>query len=391
MEHYGKKIPGVTVVGKIDLENPEKGIKPVIEKGENSKVQIETVETISHSKVSDDENLIRGTAKVLPGITVIGKIDLDTFNKRVPKSKREKLSKQKEHVRSTKEILPDIESAMNHNITLVQERMSSFEGSRDNIIDAKGKINEYAFSGIYSEAAIEFDKKIAHEKKKGHYNTFESAVQEEYDTDDQDKIVEMIENDEQKSMRDGKISEDLLFLMMNKVAGDRYIAVRNGDYDDFENGVDMMLVDTETNAVICTFDATVSGYSSHMDAKIMRAKERVDQGKGLYVKYGVSFDKNQKMELGPIKNIPPLFLDLPKEDLERMLHVMDFHIDSPLSRAEIEVVGGLLEKLDNQIIDLDKRAAKNINYDSSREFVSHVRNTLAEISQAQEKAINGAA
>ena len=314
-------------------------------------------------------------------IRIMGKIDLGAIegkNKKYEKKKEDEL----EYIRTSREILPHIESAMSHNIDLVSQRMNSFENSPENLISNDGSINIDSFHEIYSVPEIEYDKKMTHEEKKGNYRVFEPSVQEKYGTTDQDKLVELIENDNKEKMRDGNISEDLLFLMMNKVAGDRYITLKTSQYDDFRNGVDMVLVDTETDAVICTFDATVSDIKSRMNHKIERAKTRIDKGKGLYMKYGVSFDHNQKMKLGEIQNIPPLFLDLPKQDLKRMLHVMDFNIDSELSNAEIEVVMGLLDKLDQQIEDLDTRAAKNVSYDSSKEFVAHVRSTLLEIKKA---------
>lgn len=311
-------------------------------------------------------------------VKIVGKINLDAISGKNPEYKRKK-DDELEYIRKTREIIPDIESAMSYNIDLVAERMTSFEGAPENLIDARGSINVDAFTSMYSEGEISHDKKMTHEEKKGNHRTYDPGVQEKYGTTDQDKLVALIENDTKEKMRDGNVSEDLLFLMMNKVAGDRYITLKTSEYDDFRNGVDMVLVDTETDAVICTFDATVSDVKSRMQHKMDRAKNRIDNGKGLYMKYGVSFDENQHMKLGAIQNIPPLFLDLPKQDLKRILHVMDFKIDSELSDAEIEVVSGLLDKLDVQIDELETRAAKNVSYDSSRVFVQHVRNTLMDM------------
>lgn len=315
-------------------------------------------------------------------IKVVGKINLDDFSRKTQDSKKRKIEDELEYVRKTHEIIPDIESAMSHNVSLVSERMSSFEGAPENLIAENGSINIDSFQDIYSHEEIDHDKKMTLEEKKGFYRTYDKYVQEKYGITDQDKLIELIENDNKEKMRDGNVSEDLLFLMMNKVAGDRYITLKTSEYDDFRNGVDMVLVDTETDAVICTFDATVSDVKSRIGHKMDRAKKRVDNGKGLYMKYAVSFRENQKMNLGEIQNIPPLFLDLPKQDLKHILHVMDFNIDSELSSAEIKVVSDLLNKLDSQIDELDTRAAKNISYDSSREFVSHVRSTLSRLQKA---------
>ena len=315
-------------------------------------------------------------------IKIVGKIDLENLPKSGSQKNKEQATGEMEHVRRTHEIVPDIEAAMVHNIDLVSQRMSSFEGAPENLISPDGSINIDSFNETYSPSEIEYDKRMTHEEKKGFYRTYDSQVQKKYGTDNQDELINLIENDNSEKMRDGNISENLLFLMMNKVAGDRYITLKTSEYDDFRNGVDMILVDTQTDAVICTFDATVSGFNSRMDHKMERAKQRIDSGRGLYMKYGVSFDADQEISLGEIQNIPPLFLDLPKKDLKRILHLMDFHIDTELSSMEIEVVSGLLDKLDAQINDLELRAAKNISYDSSRDFVAHVRGTLSRLEKA---------
>lgn len=307
---------------------------------------------------------------------IVGKIDLEKFSKNSSQENAD-------HVRRTREILPDIEKSMAGNIALVQERVSLFEGAPKDFVSADGSINIEAFSSVYLEEEISFDKHIAQEKKKYHYRTFDPEVQKKYNTTDPHEIIKIIEEDSREKMRDGNISEDLLFLIMNKVAGDRYITLKSSEYDDFENGVDMILLDTQTDAVICTFDVTVSGFKSRMDHKIQRAKNRVDSGKGLFMKYAASFNENQEMKIGSIQNIPPLFLDLPKKELKKILHIMDFNIDSVLSDAEIELVSVLLDKLDNQIATLEENAAKNISYDSSRDFVAHLRATLDDLKKPE--------
>lgn len=314
----------------------------------------------------------------LLGPKILGKIDLSTIDKRG----QEKRQEQKEYRRSSQEVIPDIESIMSHNISLVQERLSSFEGAPEDIINDQGQINIESFVGEYSSHEIEFDKKMTHEEKKGFYKTYEPEIQERYGTKDQDVLVELIENDEREKMRDGNISEDLLFIMMNKIAGDRYVTVRSSDYDDFRNGIDMLLVDTQTDSVICAFDATVSGEKSRAADKVERAGKRVKNGKGFSLKYGISFtgeNENPAMKLGELDNLAALFLDIHKKDLTRVLRVMNFSIDSQISDAELDTANHLLDKLELQIGDLQEQAGKNISYDSSKEFIAHVRQNLNDL------------
>ncbi len=315
-------------------------------------------------------------------VKIVGKINLDNLHQHHREGKKN-TEDASEYVRNTNEIISDIESVMSHNVNLVAERMHSFEGAPDNLISSRGSININSFDAVYGGEDIDSDKHLTHENKKSFYNVFDPRVQERCGISDPDTLLEFLQHNQKEKMRDGNISEDLLFLMMNKVAGDRYITLKTSEYDDFENGVDMVLVDTQTDAVICTFDATVSDVKSRMHHKIDRAKDRIKKGKGLRMKYGVSFDEDQKMKLGAIKNIPPLFLDLSKTDLKRILRVMDFRIDSELSDIEIQVASNLLDKMDDQVDMLDAVSAETISYDSSREFIQHVRETLLNLQKPE--------
>ncbi len=321
----------------------------------------------------------------IPKFKILGKIDLDS--QKTPKERkvlREKKDLEKIKKRNKNEIISDIETAMIHNISLIKERFSSYEGVSKNIINNNAQINMDAFNPPYSDAMIKNDKHLTNEQKKAFYYTYEPAIQEKYNETDQNKLVKIIAAAESEKMRDGVISEDLLLIVMNKISGDRYITVKASDYDDFNNGVDMLLIDTETHNIICTFDATVSDVNTRMNHKMSRAKKKLDHGKGLHTKYSISFTKNNdgisEIKLGQNDNIPPLFLDLNKNDLMKMMLIMDFKIDSPLSNVEICAIHNLLDKLDNQIIELQERAGKNLSYKSSLDFINHVRENLKDIS-----------
>lgn len=303
----------------------------------------------------------------------MGNINLENIDPKGQK-RRENKSEQK---RSPNEILNLIDSSMERNISIINKKLSFFENIPENILNNNGQINPYSFQEEYSKPEIDQDMVIMNEKKKAFFQTYSPSVQERYGEIDQNKLVKIIEHDKKEKMRDGNISEDILFLLLNKVSCDRYLAVKSSDYDDYENGTDMLLIDTESNSVICAFDATISGVNSRMNHKMKRAKDRVDSGRGMYVKYGISFNDKKEAKLGFVKNISPLFLDLDKNDLAKLLQIMDFNIDSDLSDVENGIVNNLLDKISDQIEELEIRSAKNISYESSREFLSYVRGVLA--------------
>ena len=142
-------------------------------------------------------------------------VDLDAIKRREEKFEKRRAEKKerKKHERSPREILKLIQESMLHNISLISERLDSFDGSPENLITESGQINTESFSDVYSRHEIAHDGKITQEKKKAHYQTYEPSVQEKYNETDQNKLVEIIENETSEKMRDGSISEDLLFLI----------------------------------------------------------------------------------------------------------------------------------------------------------------------------------
>lgn len=299
---------------------------------------------------------------------VIGKIDLTQFEKK----------KTKEILRSQEQIIDAVDKGMMHSVPLINERAAQFENAPNPIIDTDGKINMQAYIETYSQEIIDFDSKNSFDQKRGFYQTYTKETQKKYGTENEAKILDIISREER--MRDGNISEEALFLLMNKIAGDRYMAVRSCDHDDFLNGTDLLLIDTVTGETICAFDETVEGVNSRLDSKIQRAKDKLFKGHGMQVKYGMTFTQNQEgkteMNLGSIKNIPPLFLAINKKSLEDLLQNMDFKIDTKLSQSEQNVVAGIISSIDSQIGDLETVSQNKVSYESARDFMNHLKSNL---------------
>lgn len=299
---------------------------------------------------------------------IVRKIDLSQFETK----------KKKEVLRTPEQIMSAIDEGMIHSLPLINERAAEFENAPSPIVDGEGKINMNAYEAVYGQDVVSFDTKNAYDQKRGFYQTYTKEVQEKYGTTDEDKILKIIHS--QERMRDGNISEEALFLLMNKIAGDRYMAVRSCDHDDFLNGTDLLLIDTVTGETICAFDETVEGVNSRLDSKVQRAKDKLIKGRGMQVKYGISFSENDlgktEMQLGSIKNIPPLFLAINKKSLEDLLQNMDFKIDTELSQSEQDVMADLISSINSQIGDLETVSQNKVSYEAARDFMNHLKSNL---------------
>lgn len=298
-------------------------------------------------------------------ITVIGKIELPSDNRK----------EKQEAKRTSQEILEAIDKGMESSIPLINERLSNFENAPTFLINKEGSINMEAYRDTYGEETITEDYTNSRKQQHAFYQTYDSRNQQRYQITDPELLLEKMKTEER--MRDGNISEEALFLLMNKIAGNQFIALRSSLYDDYTHGTDLLLVDTVSGKTICAFDETVEGKNSRLEKKMNRAKERLHNKKGMKIKYGVRFNENSSaMELGAIENIPPLFLAIDKEDLQNLLQIMNFDINTPISEVEKKVMKGMINKIDAQISELESISEGKISYTAVRDFVEVLKSNV---------------
>lgn len=278
-------------------------------------------------------------------------IDVSQFEKKKNQPKR-----------SQEEIKHGLNEAMLNCTQIINTQLQNIEGAPKKLLDQKGHIRFDCYYNLYDKDELLADKKNTKEKKRVFLGVSEEASEEE-----------VSRAEDSARMRDGNVSEEVIFLMLNKALRDQFVVARSCDYDDFENGTDLLLVDKNTGKTICAFDETVESkvngnVMSRMDKKMDRAKSRLKSGRGMKVKYGVTFE-NDKMVLGQVDKIPPLFLALDKSDLQNLLQEMDFSMDSPISPSEKNVLSNLLNKMRNQMPILEVNAHPDFSLEAVKDFI----------------------
>jgi hypothetical protein len=158
-------------------------------------------------------------------INILGKIELPPSEPR-----REK----KEILRNPEQILSAIDAGMMKSIPALNQRIASFKGAPEKLINESGQVDMDAYVVTHSRETVHFDKENAFQQKRGFYETYKEETQKKYGTTDEQKIIEKIISE--RRMKDGAVSEETLFLLMNKALGERYVAMRSSDHDDFLNG-----------------------------------------------------------------------------------------------------------------------------------------------------------
>jgi hypothetical protein len=186
------------------------------------------------------------------------------------------------------------------------------------------------------------------------------------------------ENDSETEDSDvvGELLEVVLTLGINKRwFGGRLIAVRTSRFDDYVNGIDTLIIDTETGQPIAVIDEATKGGMKAKDKRVIRNK--IEQGAS--ISYGIDIDENNEVHPRSYKDLPVFYISLSVEDLLSL--AKDLSENSELS--EFKIVQGITEDLERQAenaIEEDPEEALDSSkkYDNQRSFprISGVRNPL---------------
>lgn len=195
---------------------------------------------------------------------------------------------------------------------------------------------------------VQDDEMLAHTHEIVWSGAREDRTKKRYGTDDEEEIVRRWQADEEK--HDGALAESAVLCVLNKVLGERFVAVRASKYDDYENGVDTLILDRESGGVVCAFDEVVGAEDGDRYAhKIERARDRLAARGGMRVKYGLAFSKmngeGARLDRRSLPNIPGFCISLSREDLHRLIRTADFNRGAAVSEIERSVFRGVVRAL----------------------------------------------
>lgn len=113
------------------------------------------------------------------------------------------------------------------------------------------------------------------------------------------------------------LCELVVTVLLQKLLPERFVVVRASKYDDYNNGVDNLILDQESGNVICGLDEVISRSDFHgVSKKELKLRNKMEKG-GFQIKYGAKF-KDAKLSLESLKNIPAFYLSMDKTDLVKL-------------------------------------------------------------------------
>lgn len=165
------------------------------------------------------------------------------------------------------------------------------------------------------------------------------------------------------------LAEISTVILLNKFFGDRFLVARASTYDDYEYGVDNVLLDKKTGAVICGFDQVIGMGQDDGGNKKRDKMEKLLLRGGTKLEYGVVLDDNKKIKREKLDSIPAFFLAITKNDL--MLLMEDLK-NNKVSVATKKVLNNILDSIDEQYRSAQKLLRENKNDSRYRNLLENL-------------------
>lgn len=209
-----------------------------------------------------------------------------------------------------------------------------------NIQNGRLDMDEYVKQGIFSPEVVEGTKQTIKELTK----KFLEAINPQ---DIDEKIQEEIK---------GEKVELLAQIVLYKFLNQKFLVVRSSLYDDIDNGVDNLIIDKETGAVVCTLDVSGSLSNRNVEEK-MKKIFKINQKGGARIKYGLILTKDKQgkkfFKGGPNFNLPLFGTLIDFNEIEKeLINFSDELTD--ITEIEKKLFIYFAKVVYNQVMEMDK-------------------------------------
>jgi len=165
----------------------------------------------------------------------------------------------------------------------------------------------------------------------------------------QQEMIEIWRQESRKNM--GSQMELLAMILFHKFFSKDFMVVRSSTYDDYKNGIDMILVDRRTGAVICAFDSVI-GYPA--SDRIEEKKETIEEivGRdGATLKYGFRVKQEYgkpTLEEKELESLPIFCLQVAPDEFQALFDSLIIKKGENPSEVETAIVENILHQMESQ-------------------------------------------
>lgn len=178
------------------------------------------------------------------------------------------------------------------------------------------------------------------------------SVQEETYSRAEGKTVEDWRRDKEKHV--ANLTEMALTAMFYKFLHEKFIVARSSTFDDYNNGVDQVLVDKETGEVVCGFDEVIVNPNDNKEKAKKETKLNDIMAKGgANITYGAKLEEG-KLVRSEVRRVPAFYVSLRREELGELLECLKNNPEK-ITSFEEGIFSKLLDSFQSQIL------SKNLN------------------------------
>jgi hypothetical protein len=211
------------------------------------------------------------------------------------------------------------------------------------LLNPDGTISMQGFAaengGIYTQAEVDEDLKYVKNDELSNSSAFR------FPKDSPERQARVKEWQESRGKAKSNQVEMAVMVLLHKMPKDEFLVVRSAKRDDYAGGVDMLIVNKNTGAVICAID-DVHKEGEDDRGKAKKIKDNAENG-GTTVRYGLVSRKG-KLERVKLKDLPVFYLGLTSEQFNELLAAMGSDVNSIVSAKEIEIFSQFVADLESQ-------------------------------------------
>ncbi len=211
----------------------------------------------------------------------------------------------------------------------------------EKLVDEEGRIEAALYSkeegGIYEQQEIMDDQDSVNSLDRYNSGADNEKVREHYkNTYGADGTLEgtVAKFRERKEAHSSNQAEMAITALLHKMLKERFLVVRASIFDDYKHGMDNLILDRETGAVICAFDEVIRNESDagKTPVKLEKIKKAALKG-GNEAKYGIALEGDELVR-SRLRNVPVFYLSLESRDLNALTNDLSGNFDSGATNLE---------------------------------------------------------
>lgn len=171
------------------------------------------------------------------------------------------------------------------------------------------------------------------------------------------------------------LAEKSLTIALSDVLGENFIVARAANYDDYNHGVDQVIIDKQTGEILCGFDEVLGHQGDDGGTKKESKLQRIMEKSGAQIKYGASKEDGRLVRRAR-QHIPAFYLSVSKAKLRHLL-ISQRTGGVERTTAEQQIFTKMLASLESQLLALGHRSGIDAK------LLISMRATLGKFQEAQ--------